>query len=238
MVHDSSEHDANEPLLTAEDVAQYLARHPDFLLRHPQLMTKLAPPAQAHKSKSVVDFQHFMLKRLQGDIEKHTTEKRDLISTARTNLNLLTRIHACVLALLEAEDFEALIGIITGDIAHYLDIDVTALMIEATEAEVVAMQRGEIRIVAPGRIDEWLQGRSVWLEGNIDGDPEIYGSGAGLVHSQALMRLEISAHAPVGMIAFGSRNHELFQDGQGTELVGFLARVIERLIRAWLDLPE
>jgi uncharacterized protein YigA (DUF484 family) len=100
------------------------------------------------------------------------------------------------------------------------------------------MQRGEIRIVAPGRIDEWLQGRSVWLEGNIDGDPEIYGSGAGLVHSQALMRLEISAHAPVGMIAFGSRNHELFQDGQGTELVGFLARVIERLIRAWLDLPE
>ncbi len=214
MVHDSSEHDANEPILTAEEVAQYLLQHPDFLVQHPQLMTKLAPPAQAHKSKSVVDFQHFMLKRLQGDIEKHSTEKRDLISTARTNLNLLTRIHACVLALLEAEDFEA------------------------SEAEVVSMQRGEIRIVAPGKIDEWLQGRSVWLEGNIDGDPEIYGSGAGLVHSQALMRLEISTHAPVGMIAFGSRNHELFHDGQGTELVGFLARVIERLIRAWLSLSE
>jgi uncharacterized protein YigA (DUF484 family) len=30
----------------------------------------------------------------------------------------------------------------------------------------------------------------------------------------------------------------MFHSGQGTELVCFLARVIERSIRAWLDLPE
>jgi uncharacterized protein YigA (DUF484 family) len=29
----------------------------------------------------------------------------------------------------------------------------------------------------------------------------------------------------------------MFEDGMGTELISFLARVLERCIRFWLDLP-
>jgi hypothetical protein len=39
------------------------------------------------------------------------------------------------------------------------------------------------------------------------------------------------------MLAFGSREPDLFQQGHGTELISFLARVVERCIRSWLDLP-
>ncbi len=69
------------------------------------------------------------------------------------------------------------------------------------------------------------------------GDPAIYGPGAGLIQSEALLRLMISSRTPAGLVAFGSRDPDLFHDGQGTELIAFLGSVIERLLRSWLDLP-
>ena len=53
-----------------------------------------------------------------------------------------------------------------------------------------------------------------------------------------MLRLTIASATPPALLAFGSRDPEHFHDGQGTELLAFLAQVIERLIRAWLDLPE
>ena len=40
------------------------------------------------------------------------------------------------------------------------------------------------------------------------------------------------------VLAFGSRERTRFHSGQATELLQFLARVLEKLIRVWLDLPE
>jgi uncharacterized protein YigA (DUF484 family) len=44
-------------------------------------------------------------------------------------------------------------------------------------------------------------------------------------------------NTPPAILAFGSRNADMFQDGQATDQVLFLARVIERCFRAWLNLP-
>jgi len=40
---------------------------------------------------------------------------------------------------------------------------------------------------------------------------------------------------PLGMLALGSRDPLLFQELQGTELVNFLARAVERSLRFWLE---
>ena len=226
--------------ITETDVAEYLALHPDFLNKRPELLATLVPPSEykSGRAEKVADFQQFMVKRLQSDLTRHTAERDEMIGHARTNLNLLTRIHACVLALLEAQNFEQMIAIVTGDLAVYLDLDIAALMIESTSPEAMQIRRADIRVVPHGQVDSWMGTKSVVLRGDIAGDPEIYGEGAGLVRSEALLRLEVSHAAPVGMLAFGSRQPDIFQDGQGTELVGFLARVVERCIGAWLNLEE
>ena len=69
-------------------------------------------------------------------------------------------------------------------------------------------------------------------------DPEIFGAGAGLVHSEALLRLDIGGKAPDALLALGSRCDGAFDDGQGTELLGFLARVLEICFRGWLNLAS
>ena len=66
---------------------------------------------------------------------------------------------------------------------------------------------------------------------------ELFGAAAGLVRSEALIRLSIGDATPEALLALGSRDAEHFQEGQGTELLGFLARVVEGSIRGWLNLP-
>jgi uncharacterized protein YigA (DUF484 family) len=66
----------------------------------------------------------------------------------------------------------------------------------------------------------------------------IFGPAADLVKSEALLRLHPSSHTPTGIIAIGSRTEGTFDPGQGTELLAFLARVVELCIRTWLGLPK
>jgi hypothetical protein len=49
------------------------------------------------------------------------------------------------------------------------------------------------------------------------------------------LRIEISPKTPAGIIAFGSRDPEAFGPDQAIDQIGFLAQVVERCFRIWLD---
>ena len=66
----------------------------------------------------------------------------------------------------------------------------------------------------------------------------LYGPAASLVRSDALARLDFGPTAPAAMLALGSREPDKFQPHQGTELLQFLAGVLGRAVRTWLDLPQ
>ncbi|HEX4507483.1 MAG TPA: DUF484 family protein [Alphaproteobacteria bacterium] len=217
-------------------IVAYLVEHPDFVERHPALIQTLTPPT-IDRGRGVVDFQRFMVARLQGDIDQLNVENTALIHTARANAHSQSRIHAAVLALLEARSLGQLLEILTGDLMDLLDVDVIAMVVESNGADLPHVAASGIRIVEPGAVEEWLGQRSALLQGGVAGDPAIYGPGAGLIQSEALLRLNISSRTPAGLVAFGSRDPNLFQEGQGTELIAFLGGAIERLLRAWLDLP-
>jgi hypothetical protein len=70
---------------------------------------------------------------------------------------------------------------------------------------------------------------------DIQGDPALFGGAAGLVRSQALLRLSFSRSAPVGLMCIGTRTPDTFQPGLGTELLTFLSRMLEITIAQWLD---
>ncbi|MGF7210392.1 hypothetical protein GGE65_004999 [Skermanella aerolata] len=237
MARESGHSHRTMDALNAEDVAAYLREHPDFLNQHADLVQHLTPPAMSH-GNGVADFQYFMVERLRGELGRLKDQQRELISTTRANINNQNRIHAAVLFLLDARTFEQLIQTITTDLAVLLDLDVAALAVEANGAEKPHVHTTGVRVVESGTVDGWLGKRDVMLYSDLNGDPAIFGAAAGLVRSQALIRIQVSEDTPAGLLAFGSRDPEMFHSGQGTELVCFLARVIERSIRAWLDLPE
>ncbi|HLZ66065.1 MAG TPA: DUF484 family protein [Aliidongia sp.] len=221
---------------TADEVLAYLTRHPGFLADNPELFDLLTPPAPQH-GVGVVDMQQFMLQRLQSELARLKSQQRALISTSRSNLNSQTRIHAAVLALVGATSFEQLIQTVTTDLAVLLDVDVVTLCVESDTGPLPRPPLPGVQLLPSGEVDRLLGAdKDALLEDQVRGDPALFGSGAGLVHSEALLRLSIGSHAPAGILALGSRKPHKFKAGQGTELLCFLAQALEITIFQWLDL--
>ncbi len=220
---------------TAADVLAFLKGNPKFLQQNPDAMEYLIPPKNAG-DKKVKDFQSFMIERLKQDKEKVIGTTRELIDNARSNMNNQLRIQNVVLRLLEATTFEEFIHIITMDMSAMLDTDISVLVVESTGDDIPHIHTTGIRLVPSGTIDKWMAGKDTLLQSNISGIEVIYGGAYTLVQSQALLRVDISMNTPPAILAFGSRDPNMFNDEQATDQISFLARVVERAFRSWLQL--
>ncbi len=198
------------------EVIAYLRRHPDFLDRHPEALRLLRAPTR-EIGEDVFDFQHFLLERLRDDLARVNTEHRTLIAASRGNLASQGRVHKAVLAILAAGSFEQLLQTVTTD------LPVGRLTLHG------------IRLLKAGATDLLLGvERSVLLTADAPGDTVLFGGAAGLVRSQALLRLTFGRGAPVGILCIGTRQPGRFHPGLGTELLNFLARVLGITISQWL----
>ena len=176
--------------LEPERIARWLGRHPDFFAGRADLLSEMTFPSR-WSGEGVVDFQRYMLDRRQDEIDNLRDCAIEVIETSRSNLSSQTRTHAAALALVAAEDFDDLLGIVTDDLPLLLDVDVVTIGFEAGAQAAPALLSPDIGTLA---------------------------------------RLHPARDVPVGLLALGSRG-DVFHSGQGTELVGFLARVLEFCIR-------
>jgi hypothetical protein len=224
--------------VTAAQVADYIRQHPEFLARHPELLDAQVVPSR-RKGAGVLDLQQFMVERLRRDIARLRADQDDLLANSRDNLSTQDRIHKAVLALLGADSLEHFVEIVGTDLAVLLDVDTVALCVETVGGKTAKLCVDGVQALAPGAVDRMLGAdRSALLRDDTTGDTEIFDATAGLVRSDALIRLNVSDGLPPGLIAFGTRHPGYFDPGQGTELLHFLARVIEHCIRAWLAVPR
>lgn len=222
--------------LTAQDILDYLRQNPSFLQKHPEGLDYLVPPT-ASSGKGVADFQTYMIQRLKADKEEISEATRSVVENARANMNNQQRIARAVLRLLECQNFEDFIHSITMDLAVLLDVDIAALIVESSGEDIPHIHTSGIRVIPKGTIQKWMGGKNVMLQDEIIGIEAIYGGGASLVQSQILLRVDISMDTPPAILAFGSRDSAMFREGQATDQILFLTRVIERCFRSWLQLP-
>jgi uncharacterized protein len=211
--------------ITDRDVVAYLRRNPDFLDRHPEALRFVRTPRRDFGA-GVFDFQHFHIERLRRDLARLTSEQRDLIAASRGTLASQGRVHKAVLAVLAAAGFEHLLQIVTTDLAVLLDVDIVTIGVETTVPTARLGLRG-IRLLKAGAIDALLGvERNSLLRADAPGEAVLFGSAAGLVRSQALLRLGFGRGAPTGILCIGTRQAGRFRPGQSSELLLFLARVI------------
>lgn len=219
--------------LTPALVAAYLRLHPDFLVTYDGLAAVVTPKA-FHRDDGVVDLQAFLLHRVREELATLRLQQQSLIVASRTALSRRQRVHAAILAILAAQSLDHLLQTITVDLAVLLDVDVVTLCIEGTDP--VPLAGPGILQVPPGTIDAVLGvGRDALLEDQVRGDPELFGDAAGLVNSEAIIRLSLPAGGPPGVIAMGSRRSAKFKGGQGTDLLCFLGRALGIVLGRWLN---
>ncbi|MBX3489548.1 DUF484 family protein [Parvibaculum sp.] len=226
------------PAISAADVTAYLRRHPELLANDPDLIASLVPPSQS-TGRNVLDMQHFMIGRLQGQVRMLRDIQSDLIEASSLNSFAREQVHAAALRLLDAESFEHLIEYATGPegLARVLGVRAATLCVETANGVAGIGIRG-VRVLEPGGVDRIMGiGERCRLAAHVRGSRGLYGPLAEEVNSEALVRLDFAPGAPPGLMALGGFEPEQFHPDQAVDLLEFLARIVERCVRRWLDLP-
>lgn len=223
--------------LTRQQVAEYLRAHPDFFRDHPDLFEIMTPPAVDHGG-NVIDLRHHMVGKLQTGIKSLKSKYEGLITSSRDNMSTLHQVHEAALALIRAPELEQLLERIIMDLPALFGVDIVRLGIESEAGEFYESKFGEqnasgVAFLEQGLIDKAMgKDKSILLAADtskqfIYGFEQIFSDCSGIIESCALLRMTLPSNQRGVMLAFGVRIKNHFHEGQGTEMLSFLAQIVE-----------
>ena len=222
--------------LDDQSVVSFLKANPDFFVSQPELLINLTlPKLHGKKTESIVDFQLYQLKQRNEEIDQLRNCAQDVIETSRNNMSIQTRTHAAVLALIHVKSITQLFQVAYDDLPLLLNIETLALCFEHSQKKISILDHEHIQRLEIGVLDKIVgSNQDVKLYKKFDDESLIFGPASGLVKSAAVARIRLGANGPSGLIGLGARK-QLFHPRQGTDLIVFLARVIQASILRFMD---
>ncbi|MBP1805811.1 DUF484 family protein [Rubellimicrobium aerolatum] len=226
---------SSNPLMDPQ-VRERIIADPAVVLDDKDIMRVLVAANERAMGPNVVDLRGIAMDRLEARLDRLEDTHRSVIAAAYDNLSGTATIHRAVIRLLEPTRFETFLRDLGGDVKQLLRVDSLRLVIEADQAD---GEDGVERLDSPlvmeprGFVDSYLRAggfppsRSVVLRPV--GLSTVYEDG---IASEACLRLDLGED--VGLLALGSRDPRHFLPHQGTDLLAFLASVVERALRRWL----
>jgi uncharacterized protein YigA (DUF484 family) len=220
-------------IIDASVARKFLMQNPDFLIKNPDLYSILTPPDRSEGDR-IVDFQNIMIEKIKKNLKDLQHNQGHLIDTSRNNLTTQAQVHEAVLCLLETEALNHIGHIVTQDWADMLHIDVIRICFEV-DHPINPPALKEITLLQKGRVNEYLnQEDIILLRGEANVSEDIFGPAKPLVKTEALIKIPKTKYNPPGILAFGSRDLDMFYPGQGTELLRFLGKSYHKCMIQWL----
>ncbi|MET0273807.1 MAG: DUF484 family protein [Phenylobacterium sp.] len=222
---DGSQGALEEAPLEPTAVRRFLSGNPEFLRGDDGLLDELGLKVAAG---NVVDFGPAVLARVHAAHQREASQRREVEETARANFSAQAQTHGAVVDLLDARNH--------SDLAHR--VDELARQRFGLAAGVVALEAERAplgwKMLVEGQVDMILGGsQRLACMGFSPTALGLFGDRAGEVRSMAMVRMAIWEPSRQGILAFGSPDKDGFTPDMGTELVAFLARVVERTAERW-----
>lgn len=204
-------------------VAEYLRQHPQFFIRHPEILAALQVPHPTGGAVSLIEQQVRVLRK-QLETERHRLAH--LIARAREYEALASRLHGLVLQLILVKDPAHLCHLIRDGVRHEF------------HAEAVTLKLFQV----PETDDEPADPLTALFRDFVDRDHALCGpldeeksarlfGGAGTVVKTAAL-IPIRTEGQSGVLAIGSADPERFHPDMGTELLDRLGEVVSHKLRA------
>jgi len=221
------QHDAAAAAPGDQEVADYLAAHPDFFERHAGLLEKLRLPHRSGVATvSLVERQVLVLQDKNRALEDRL---HDLVDVARSNTTLSEKVHALGLRLLRAGDVAAVLaGLETGLREDFGASQAVVVLLHHPSEIVQGAKTRFLRTV--DRSDPALKPFSTFIEqskprcGQIrDVQREFLFPGDDLGIASVAM-VPLGRNCEIGILAIGSSDPKRFNPAMSTD---FLARIGE-----------
>lgn len=223
---DGSQGEIEGVALEPSEVRRFLADNPEFLREDEGLLAELGLKVAAG---NVVDFGPAALARVHAAHQREAAQRRELEEIARANFAAQAQTHGAVVDILDARNHSDLarridelsqqrFGLVAGLIALETDGLPPAGWTRLVEGQVDMLLDGPHRQARMGFVPTALP---------------LFGEAGPEVRSMAMVRMAIWEPSRQGLLAFGSADPAGFTPDMGTELVAFLARVVERTAERW-----
>jgi len=179
---------------------------------------------------NVVDLEAARVAQIQERARRMADTHQAIVETARANLAVQSQVHAVVLTLMSAESAEEADERLSWMLRGALGVDCAKVLVE----DLPVSDGASIMSAEVGLIESTI-GVSRWERlGRMGrGARVIFGDDTDRLRSEAIIRLDINGRR--GLMALGSLDPETFREDNGTELLNFLARVLERRLGEWLS---
>lgn len=211
---------------------------PELVLEDQDVMRALIRAGDARRGANVIDLRAAAMERLETRLDALEDTHRHVIAAAYENVAGTAQIHRAILSLLDPPSFPALLDALEGPIRETLRVDSLRLVLETAEDEqdpALARFEGVLCTVPAGFIEGYAgRGGPVILRATA-GTETIWGDRTRWIRSEALMRLDLGPGRLPGMLALGAAEPDQFRPAHGTDLLGFLTGVFERVMRRWLS---
>lgn len=216
-----------KPILSEQDVCDYLREHSDFFVDHPDLLADINLPHDSGDAVSLVERQVALLRERNIDM-RHRLGK--LLDNARENDRLFDKTKRLVLTLLEARSLRDLVETVFLSFDRDFDIPYTSLVLFGDQSR---LPECAARIVGIHEAREAV-GRIISSSKAICGDLPpaelefLFPGQAGEIGSAAVVPLQ---HGNCfGLLAVGNSDPNHYRSSMGTLFLTYIAEVLNRTL--------
>lgn len=211
--------------LSEEEVEAWLYEHPDFFSKHEPLLEVMHIPHPAFGVTSLLERQVALLRNKNHQLEG---KLRGLVGVARENEKLSTRLHRLALALVEADNLDAVLAIAREQLLQAFSADHVALKLFPQEGQTNTIHHTDQKEVAELFARAFHSNRPQCGGLNEKQIKCLFPEHAEKVASAVLVPL--IENQPIGYLALGSTHDARFHPGMGTLFLGYLGELVTRCI--------
>lgn len=223
---DGSQGEMNGVPLEPAAVRRFLSDNPDFIRGDDGLLDELGLKVAVG---NVVDFGPAALARVHAAHQREATQRQQIEETARANFSAQAQTHGAVIDLLDARNHSDLAWRLDEIAVRRFGLAAGIIVLEDAERAPAGWHR-----LVEGQVDMILGGaQRLARMGFAPTALPLFGAKAEEIRSMAMVRMAIWEPARQGLLVFGSPDPDGFTEDMGTELVAFLARVVERTAERW-----
>jgi len=216
--------------ITAQDVIDFLEKHPRFFLQHEDLLATLEMPPARNKVVSLSERQLVVLREENQQLQRQLV---DLISIAKSNEALNKRIQCVIVSLASADSAETFFAQLYEVLKIEFNTDAIAIRLFNLPPASLSGREEFVEYDAQVfSLFESLLSSDVAVCGQLLEEQKHYLFDNKAIASAVL--IPISQQKSQGILALGSYDVTRFHEGMSTDLLKYMGDLISQLLYIWL----
>ncbi len=215
---------AQSSVINESDVADYLAKNPDFFMRHKPLLEVMAVPHESGRAISLIERQTSLLRDRNQQLTVHLS---DLIDTARHNDSQFDKTKRMVLSLLDSATLDDVAVALEESLCRDFYGDETSLVLFSDNP----LNVNNLRILprATAGVIEPLMTTNLPTCGQLQLIENRFLFEDQAIKVQSAAVIPLVKGETIGLLAIGSYDPYYFQSSQGTLFLSYVGEVLSRV---------